>query len=220
MPPIVCIVGKPKVGRTTLIEKLIPELKRRNYRVACVKHDVHGFEIDYPGKDTWRFAQAGSDAAVISSPQKLALIKRTDHDSHLEELSYLLGTEFDIILAEGYRQGNAPKIEVHRKEVPGELLFSDRELLALATDERLDLAVPQYSLDDAAGLVDLIEKKVLAEVEEEDAVLLVNGARVPLNPFVKGFITRVILAMVSVLKGVPRAERVTVWVKGKKEDAR
>lgn len=218
MPPIVCIVGRPKVGRTTLIEKLIAELKRRNYRVAAIKHDVHGFEIDHPGKDTWRFAQAGSDAAVISSPQKLALIKKTDHDAHLEEISYLLSDEFDIILAEGYRQGNAPKIEVHRKEVPGELLFSDRELLALATDQRLDLAVPQYALDDAAGLVDLIEKRVMSEVEEDEALLLVNGARVPLNPFVKGFITRVVVAMVSALKGVSKADRVTVSVK-RKEDA-
>lgn len=69
MLPIVCIVGKSNVGKTTLLEGLITELKRRGHRVATVKHDVHGFEIDQPGKDSWRHAQAGSDAVVISSPK-------------------------------------------------------------------------------------------------------------------------------------------------------
>ena len=76
MIPVVSIVGKSNSGKTTLLEKLIPELKRRGYRVATVKHDTHGFEVDQPGKDTWRLAQAGADAVVISSSDKLALIKR------------------------------------------------------------------------------------------------------------------------------------------------
>jgi len=74
--PVVSIVGKSNSGKTTLLEKLIPELKRRGYRVATVKHDTHGFEIDRPGKDTWRLAQAGADAVVISSGDKLALKDR------------------------------------------------------------------------------------------------------------------------------------------------
>ena len=68
---ILSIVGKSKSGKTTLVEKIIAELKRRNYRVATIKHHSHpGFEIDHPGKDSWRHAQAGSDHAVVAAPDK------------------------------------------------------------------------------------------------------------------------------------------------------
>ncbi|MFQ6112165.1 MAG: molybdopterin-guanine dinucleotide biosynthesis protein B, partial [Nitrospinota bacterium] len=75
MVPIICIVGKSEAGKTTLMESLIAELKGRGYSVATVKHDVHGVDLDQPGKDSWRYAQAGSDAVVLSSPTTLALIK-------------------------------------------------------------------------------------------------------------------------------------------------
>src|SRR3972149_7687440 len=101
MTPVVSIVGKSNVGKTTLLERLVVEIKRRGYCVATIKHDVHGFDIDKPGKDSWRHAQAGSDAVVISSPQKLALIKKVDHDSSLDEILQLVGPHFDIILTEG-----------------------------------------------------------------------------------------------------------------------
>ena len=87
MVPVVSFVGRSNSGKTTLLEKVIRALKLRGYRVAVIKHSHHDFDLDQTGKDTWRFAQAGSDAVVISSPQKLALIKKTDHDANLEELS-------------------------------------------------------------------------------------------------------------------------------------
>ena len=86
MIPVVSIVGKSDAGKTTLIEKLIPELVRRGYRVATVKHDVHGFDVDREGKDSWRHKQAGAHTVVISSPEKLALIRDVDHDADLAEL--------------------------------------------------------------------------------------------------------------------------------------
>ncbi|HEX3015676.1 MAG TPA: molybdopterin-guanine dinucleotide biosynthesis protein B, partial [Desulfobacteria bacterium] len=86
MTPVISIVGKSNVGKTTLIEKLIAELKRRGFKVATVKHDVHGFEIDIPGKDTWRHAQAGADVVVISSPQKLAMINRVEQELELDQI--------------------------------------------------------------------------------------------------------------------------------------
>ncbi|MCU0489929.1 MAG: molybdopterin-guanine dinucleotide biosynthesis protein B, partial [Anaerolineales bacterium] len=74
--PILSIIGKSNSGKTTLLEKLIPELRQRGYRVATIKHHAHaGFEIDQPGKDTWRHAQAGSQVVVITAPDKLALIE-------------------------------------------------------------------------------------------------------------------------------------------------
>jgi molybdopterin-guanine dinucleotide biosynthesis protein B len=141
---------------------LIAELKRRNYRVAAIKHDVHGFEIDKPGKDSWRLAKAGSDAVVISSPRKIALIKRLEREMTLEEIARLL-TDVDIILTEGYKRGDAPKIEVSRRDKGSELLCSEEELLAIASDQRFDLDVPQFDLNDAEGIVDLIERRFLRD---------------------------------------------------------
>ncbi len=173
--PIVCVVGRSGAGKTYVMERLVAELKRRGYRVATIKHDVHGFDVDKPGKDSWRHAQAGSDAVVISSPQKLALIKRVDDDSPLSTLSRLIGPDFDIVLAEGFKRSEAPKIEVHRRELAEGLLCAEEELLAIATDEPLRLKTPQYSPDDAAGLADLIEEKLINKEAWEAASHFVNS---------------------------------------------
>jgi len=158
--PIISVVGKSGVGKTTFLEKLIAELKRRGYRVGTIKHDVHDFEIDRPGKDSWRLAQAGSDSVVIASPQKLALIKRLDGEMTLREIAAFLD-DVDIILTEGYKRGDAPKIEVSRRERGGELLCGPDELVAVVTDQPLALDVPQFGLDDASGVVDLLEERFL-----------------------------------------------------------
>jgi len=157
MIPVISVVGKSGVGKTTFLEKLIAELKRRGHRVATIKHDVHGFEIDRPGKDSWRLAQAGSDSVVIASPQRLALIKRLDGEMTLSEIAALL-TDVDIILTEGYKRGDAPKIEVSRRERGGELLCTPDELVAIVADQLFDLDVPQFDLDDARGVVDFLER--------------------------------------------------------------
>lgn len=157
-PPIISIVGLSDVGKTTFLEKLIAELKRRGYRVATIKHDVHGFEIDRPGKDSWRHAQAGSDVVVIASPTRMAMIRRLDRELTLDELATYL-TDVDLILTEGYKRGDKPKIEISRRARGSDLLCSPDELIALVTDQPFDLPVPQYDLDDAAGVADLLEQR-------------------------------------------------------------
>ncbi|TET75327.1 MAG: molybdopterin-guanine dinucleotide biosynthesis protein B [Dehalococcoidia bacterium] len=215
MVPIVCVVGKTGAGKTHVIEMLVAELKNRGYRVATIKHSAHGFDLDQPAKDSWRHAQAGSDAVVISSPQKFALIRKVDHDSSLAELSRFIGSDFDIILAEGFKQDKAPKIEVHRQELGRDLLCAQEELLALATDESMDLNIPQYSPDDALGLVDLIEKRYLNKEEEEVVSLFVNGEPVPLNDFVRGLFSNTLFGMVSSLKRIPQAISIDISVRRK-----
>jgi molybdopterin-guanine dinucleotide biosynthesis protein B len=164
--PIVSVVGRSGVGKTTLLEKIIAELKRRGYRVATVKHDVHGFDIDQPGKDSWRLAQAGSDTVVIASPKKLALIKRLDRELALNEIvPFLEGV--DIILTEGYKREGMPKIEVSRREKGVELLCTRDELLAIVSDQPYEIDVPQFSFDDIVGIVDLLEGKYLSGPNEE-----------------------------------------------------
>src|SRR3989304_2506842 len=100
MVPVICVVGKSDTGKTTFLEKLIPELNARGYRVAVVKHDTHGFDLDKPGKDTWRLTQAGSYATVISSADKLAIIKRVDEEATLDEIAAMIGDDVDVVLTE------------------------------------------------------------------------------------------------------------------------
>jgi molybdopterin-guanine dinucleotide biosynthesis protein B len=161
--PIISVVGKSRSGKTTLLEGLIGELIRRGYRVGTIKHDAHSFEIDQPGKDTWRHAQAGSDHVVISSPQRVASIRRVEREQSLEELAAGM-TDMDIILTEGYRRDDAPKIEVSRRARSQTLICQPDELLAIATDQHFDfkIDVPQYDLNDVRGLADLIEAHFLA----------------------------------------------------------
>src|SRR5512146_1450381 len=102
--PVVSVVGKSNVSKTTFLEKLIPELVRRGYRVGTVKHDVHGFELDTPGKDTWRHRQAGSRAVAISGPDKIALFLGVEREAKLDEVAELIDGQVDLILTEGYKR--------------------------------------------------------------------------------------------------------------------
>ena len=112
--PTICVVGRSGVGKTTLLEDLIREFKRRGYRVATVKHHHRpGLEIDQPGKDSWRYAQAGSDLVVLAAPDKLASIRRVDYEPTLDEIVAGI-SGVDIILVEGYKGADKPKIEVLR----------------------------------------------------------------------------------------------------------
>lgn len=156
--PIVSIVGKSQSGKTVLMEQLIAEFKRRGYKVAALKHSHGGMEIDHPGKDSWRYAQAGSDAVLVSSPGKLAFIKSVDHELDIEEIMPIVGPEFDLVLVEGFRKSKTPKIEVHRKELGDDLLCSPEELSAIVTDAPLDTDIAQLPWGDTVAVADFIEK--------------------------------------------------------------
>ena len=155
--PVVCIVGRAKSGRTTLLEKLLRELKQRGHRVGTVKHHSHpGFEVDHPGKDTWRHAQAGSDHVVIAAPDKVASIRRVDREPTLCEIAATM-TDVDVILTEGYLRSGEHRIEVVRAARSPLPICAEEDLLALATDVEVPYDAPRFGLEDAAGLVDLIE---------------------------------------------------------------
>jgi molybdopterin-guanine dinucleotide biosynthesis protein B len=161
--PVVSVVGKSNVGKTTFLVKLIRELKRRGYKVGTIKHDRGGFEIDQPGKDTWRLAQAGSDVVAISSPQKMAMIRQVTTEVSLDEIIASL-PPLDIVITEGYKAANKPKIEVVRHAVAQELIFAPHELLAIVTDHPFEVSVSQFGLDDAPGVADLLELKYALRV--------------------------------------------------------
>jgi molybdopterin-guanine dinucleotide biosynthesis adapter protein len=164
--PVVSLVGSSGVGKTTALVPIIRELKRRGYRVGTVKHYAHGFDVDKPGKDSWRHAQAGSDAVAIAGSDKLAVIRQLEAELSLDEIIALLG-DVDIVLTEGYKRGDRPKLEVSRKEKGTELLCRADELIGILADYPIDLPVPQFALDDARGVVDLLEELYLGDTGED-----------------------------------------------------
>jgi len=200
MPPIVSIVGKSKSGKTTLIEGLIRELKSRGYRVGTIKHAPRGMTFDKPDKDSWRHIQAGSETTVINSPDKVVLIKPVTPALTLDETARLVGEDCDVILTEGFKQGNTPKIEVHRREV-GSPLSSIRKLIAIVTDEPLETKTKQFSPQDIKGLADLLERGFI-KPQRERISLYVNSVPIPLTTFPREIISNILLTMVSCLKGV------------------
>ncbi len=168
-PPRVAIAGKTVAfvapsgtGKTTLLEKLIAALKRRGYRVGAIKHDAHRFEIDHPGKDSHRLTAAGADTTLITSPEKLALVRKHAAPPSVEEIVAAYFADADIVLAEGFRRTSLPRIEVRRKARGGEPpRGGDPLLVAAASDEALELDVPVFGLEDAEGIADFLEANVI-----------------------------------------------------------
>jgi len=162
MIPIVSIVGRSNSGKTTLIERLIAELIRRGCRVGTIKHNRHGFEIDHEGKDSWRHRKAGAAVTVIASPTQVAVVEDAERDYGIAELAerYIRGV--DLVISEGFKKNNLPKIEVWRASERHEFLCEPADnLIAIASDVPVERGVPRFDLNDIPGIADLIEKNIL-----------------------------------------------------------
>ena len=154
--PIVSFVGNSNSGKTTLLEMVVIELKLKEYRVVVIKHSPHGFDIDQPGKDTWRLTQAGSDIVVVSSPDKVAFIERVDAELTLSQIEVLLRGKADIVLTEGYRNDNTAKILVLDDEQDQEQLCCRGETLATISTHLSPLGIPEFDYDDVTRIVNLL----------------------------------------------------------------
>jgi len=161
--PILSFVGYSGSGKTTLLAKVIKAFKQEGYRVATLKHDAHKFEIDHEGKDTWKFAQSGSDIVIINSAEKLALIEQLEHPLSFEEVLSKI-TNVDIIFVEGYKQEFPPKILIARREEDLNLLNELENVIAIATTLSLESNnLPVYDLNDYLGIVKMIQSLILGE---------------------------------------------------------
>jgi len=210
---VLSIVGRSDTGKTTLLEKLVRELTSRGYKVGTIKHDLHGFDIDREGKDSWRHKNAGATMTIISSPTKLALIKDVAFDTEIDQIVAKYVDDVDIVITEGYKQSKKPKIEVFRKAAYDDLLCSgDENLVAIATDSIHDVNVPQFNINDAKGLTDLVEEKFLSKRVPLRISLEVNGNPVHIKPFLHSMLIKSVTGMIRVLKGCSNSKTITVKI--------
>ena len=151
--PVFSIVAYSGTGKTTLLEKLIAELKSRGLRVAAVKHDAHEFDIDHEGKDSWRFSRAGADVTAITSESKAAIMenRHVGVEALLEKIN-----DVDIILTEGYKHGAWPKVAIERCAAGKPLPIPAEDCLAIVSDVPQNTAKPCFGLDDVQGLADFL----------------------------------------------------------------
>ena len=160
MPQTICIVGRSQSGKTTLIEKLIPLLKGRGYKIGTIKHSHHIFDFDKTGKDSWRHKDAGAETVIVASPGKIAMVKNDDQGT-LDGLQKFF-EDLDLVITEGYKREDKPKIEVVRAARHADVLLkADSHLEAVVSDIDLKLKVPVFGLEDIEKLADFIEEKFL-----------------------------------------------------------
>ncbi|OQY00539.1 MAG: molybdopterin-guanine dinucleotide biosynthesis protein B [Desulfobacteraceae bacterium 4572_130] len=155
-PNIISIVGKSKSGKTTFLEKLIPELKKRGYKLGIVKHTHSKFEFDKKYKDSWRHKNAGASATFVVSSEKIAMVKDEKYESLKKIRKYLL--DMDLIITEGFKKEKMPKIEIFRKNSKHKPLYiNDKSLVAFVTDSYHKINVPVFGLNDIKNVADFIE---------------------------------------------------------------
>ena len=160
MPPIVAIVGYSKSGKTTLLEKIIPVLKNKGYRIGTIKHSHHDVDIDQRGKDSFRHKKAGAETVIVASVKSLVMIKNDADDKLSTLVKYF--TDMNLILAEGFKNRGVPKIEVFRPEIHEKpVCTEDENLIALVTDVNIPAAVPVFHSSNIEGLVELIEENII-----------------------------------------------------------
>ena len=157
--PIYSFVAYSGTGKTTLLEKLVAELKSRGLRVAVIKHDAHEFDIDHEGKDSWRFTRAGADVTVVVSDSKAVIME--NRPVPLEDLLEKI-TDVDIILTEGYKSGTWPKIAIRRSATGNPLPIAQEDCIAIVTDVPEQTDTPCFGLDDICGLADFIQRTASA----------------------------------------------------------
>ncbi len=160
MPPVISIVGKSNSGKTTLIEKLIPELKKRGYAVGIIKHAHHGFDIGPEGKDSWRHKKAGADTVIVASANEIGMTKTENHVNLDHLMKYF--DDVDLVITEGYKGEEKPKIEVFRAIAhKAPLCLEAGQWAALVSDIKTDVDIPTFGLEEIERITDFIVKTFL-----------------------------------------------------------
>ncbi|SFM07263.1 molybdopterin-guanine dinucleotide biosynthesis protein B [Pelosinus propionicus] len=157
MIPIISFVGYSNSGKTTLLTKVIRELKNRGYRIAVIKHDGHDFEIDHTGTDTWKHRQAGADVVCIASARQVATVQTLAQPLGLDDIIQGI-SNVDLILTEGFKQEEKPQIEVHRQGI--EYIGLNKNRIALVAEQQVYTGVPYFKLEEVKEVADFLENRI------------------------------------------------------------
>lgn len=152
------IAGFSGSGKTTLLEKLIPRITSRGLKVSVIKHAHHGFDIDKPGKDSYRHREAGATEVLLACGERWALMHelRAEREPALDDLLARLAP-CDLVLVEGFKNEPIPKLEVYRPANGKPPLYPQRsDIVAVATDAEIDTGLPRLDIDDADAIADFI----------------------------------------------------------------
>jgi len=219
MVPIVSIVGKSDSGKTYLLEKLVSFLVAKGYRIATVKHDVHGFDVDKEGKDSWRHKQAGASTVVLSSPTKIAVIKDLSEELNLEQIRGNWVSEADLILTEGYKRAHYPKVEVSLFKNAGQLICTEEDqLVAVVCNQPISPGVPVFLESQIGELGAHLEETFLKKKPEPRAQVFIKGKPLEMKPFVQEIVWKTCRAFLSSLKGWDPQGDVVVKITGGDKD--
>lgn len=157
--PVISFIGYSGSGKTTLLKKVISHFKKQGFKVAVMKHDAHNFEIDYKGKDTWEFADAGADVVTISSETKIAYIEKRQQELPIWDFIDQI-RNVDVIFVEGYKAEDLPKVEVHRLATGHPLYADPDKLVALVSDESFVTRTPIFAFTEVERLCGFLEEYV------------------------------------------------------------
>ncbi len=194
---MVTLVGNSESGKTTLITKLIPALKSRGYRIGSAKH---AREIDLATEgDARRHLESGSETTVLATPEEVILFK-PGKEPDIEDIKRLFDPGLDLVICEGFKRTNLPKIEVYRKGC-GARLEGLTNVIAVVSDEPLHAKTPQFAPGDIEGIADLLEKELI-QADRGWLDLYIDGKPVPLTAYPEQVVNDVLIAAVRTLKGV------------------
>lgn len=215
---IFAIVGHSDSGKTQLIRRLIPELKKRGLSVAVIKHCPEGFDFDKKGKDSWYFMEASSDGVALVSPDQSAVFQKRVKEKKFSTIALQYFKDVDIVLVEGgKREKSLQKIEVMRKGITEEVLCPQDELIAVVSDVKVTLDKPVFRPDQIGEIADFLEEGL--ERKKSHVNLDIDGASVPLNDFVQKIFGKIVSGMIHSLDGIQEnPERITLTVIRKEKD--
>ena len=213
MPPVLCIVGRAGGGAQAVVEGLVRELTAKGLHVAVIAESKEEPTLDRVSPVTAAYAAAGGELLVLVSPAAVTSSRRVEQEPSLDELVWEIRDDYDIVLADGFRQSSYLKVEVHHAEEGEDLLCYKNELLAVVGDKPQGLDLPAFTADDLAGLADLVRRRFLTPEPGEDAALFIDGVRLPLALFVRKMMASTVLGMVRALKGVGDPKSVVVAVR-------
>jgi molybdopterin-guanine dinucleotide biosynthesis adapter protein len=173
---VIGLAGWSGAGKTTLLTRVIPLLREQGLRVSVIKHAHHKFDVDVPGKDSWRHRQAGAEEVLVSSGQRWALMHelRGQREPHLPELLKKL-SRVDLVIVEGYKSEPHRKIEVHRAGNGKPFLFPDDPFIAgIVSDAAVETTLPVVHLDDVAAVAAMMRRLAIS-IEDMSALATVES---------------------------------------------